>query len=189
MHPHHQTRGPSSNKQHHHGASRVISLLLLQIMEVAQVNPGRNQRKSPINGVSLPSLPSKGNKVAGLRASNNHLLQPLQVAMLHGSNQDRDSKALAPPRLKVPIVTGQCYAALAALKALVSCASKRAKSLGVCMRYAKNLSASGVAGKVISFSKTWQSQDSMLPLSASEITIMHLETRVARMAPKSMGSQ
>jgi hypothetical protein len=72
------------------------------VVEVAQVNPGRNQRKSPINGVSLPS---NRNKVAGLRAFNNRLLQPLLVATFPGSNKDkgwyRDSKGLAPARLIV----------------------------------------------------------------------------------------
>jgi hypothetical protein len=105
-------------------------------VEVAQGNLGRNRRKSPING---DNLPSKRNKVAGLQASNNRLLQHLQVATYPGSNKDRDSKGLAPARLTVLMLTEQCYAALEARKVLDSCASKKAKSLDVFMRYGKNL--------------------------------------------------
>ena len=114
-----------NNREHPHGEHRVISLHLRHTAEVAQANPGLNQRKSPINGDSpFSNLSNQHNKEVGLPVTNSLLVQPLQVVTRRGSSQgkalDRGNRVSWPAHLKVPREIGRCYAVLVAHKASVS---------------------------------------------------------------------
>src|SRR6266576_2209794 len=134
--------GHSLSRDLLHGANKVTNLLHQQRMEtvVVQVSRGHNQHRWLINGVNLPNKHNRHNKAPGHRASNKRPLLPLQVVIFPGSNKDLDrhNKALAPVHSKALRVTGQCCAALVDHKALAWYALKKAKSLDVSTRYAKN---------------------------------------------------
>src|SRR5260370_41453049 len=121
-----------NRRQQRHGAPptrQVINPRPRLTVAAAQINLGDNQRKLPINGVS--QLSNRHNKRAGQQDTSNRQLQPLQEPMRRGSNKDKG----------LPRQIGRWCAPARVLRAWVLCASKRAKSLGVFMRYANMLAA------------------------------------------------